>query len=73
MTRSKLKEVVEKGVVCVLSFFLSWEIEARSWLFIEKKNVNNFGLGLPFEIIMCGLGLLAQSENAYLIYMGLQV
>lgn len=37
MTRSKLKEVVEKGVVCVLSFSLSWEIEAWSWLFIEKK------------------------------------
>lgn len=73
MTRSKLKEVVEKGVVCVLSFSLSWGIEACSPLFIEKKNVNNFGLGFLFEIIMCGLGLLVQSENAYLIYMGLQV
>lgn len=36
MTRSKLKEVVEKGVVCVLSFSLSWEVESPG-LFIEKE------------------------------------
>lgn len=72
MTRSKLKEVVEKGVVCILSFSLSWEIEACSWLFIEKK-CEQFWSGVPFEIIMCGLGLLAQCENAYLIYVGLLV
>lgn len=41
MTRSKLKEVVEKGVVCVLSFSLPWEVESRSRLFLEKKLINN--------------------------------
>lgn len=41
MTRSKLKEVVEKGVVCVLSFSLPWEVESHSRLFLEKKLMNN--------------------------------
>lgn len=52
MTRSKLKEVVEKGVVCVVSFSLPREIKSHSWLFIDKEYMNSIVLGLLFERIM---------------------